>query len=81
MKMNLIDRLKRYSQKAIADALDPDFADAVAEAVIHIGAAEGLCDYYFKERCRYREKALDYEDKLRRIAEIVGARMDGGKDG
>ena len=72
MKMNLLDRLKRYSQKAIADALDPDFAEAVAEAVIHIEAVEGLVDYYFKERCRYREKALDYEDKLRRISDIVG---------
>ena len=81
MKTNLIDRLNRYSQKAIADALDPDFAEAVAEAVVHIRAAEGLCDYYYKERCRYREKALDYEDKLHRIAEIVGARMDGDDNG
>ena len=29
---NLPDRLKRYSKKAISDALDPDFADAVWEA-------------------------------------------------
>ena len=27
----LIDRLMRYSEKAIADALDPDFAKAVTQ--------------------------------------------------
>ena len=69
---NVVERLKRYSQKAIADALDPDFADAVGDAIMNIEAAEGLADYYFEERRSYREKALDYEDKLRRIAEIVG---------
>ena len=69
---NVVERLKRYSQKAIADALDPDFADAVGDAIINIEAAEGLADYYFEERRRYREKALDYENKLCLIAEIVG---------
>ena len=29
---DLSDRLKRYSRKALADAFDPDFADAVLEA-------------------------------------------------
>ena len=33
---NLPDRLKRYSKKAIADALDADFADAVWEAADEI---------------------------------------------
>ena len=32
MTTDLSNRLKRYSKKAIADALDPDFADAVWEA-------------------------------------------------
>ncbi len=32
MTSDLHDRLQRYSKKAIADALDPDFADAVYEA-------------------------------------------------
>ena len=34
--VDLSDRLKRYSKKAIADALDPDFADAVWEAADEI---------------------------------------------
>lgn len=33
---NLPDRLKRYSEKAIADALDQDFADAVYKAANEI---------------------------------------------
>ncbi|MCR5811384.1 MAG: hypothetical protein K6G34_08290 [Lachnospiraceae bacterium] len=33
---NLPDRLKRYSKKAIADALDSDFADAVWKAADEI---------------------------------------------
>lgn len=31
--MSLLNRLKRYSPKALTDALDPDFAGAVWEAV------------------------------------------------
>ena len=37
--MSIVDRLKRYNQKAIADALDPDFAEAVVETV---GFLEGI---------------------------------------
>ena len=37
---NLPNRLQRYSKKAIADALDTDFADAVWEAAAEIEATE-----------------------------------------
>lgn len=40
MTSDLSDRLQRYSRKALADALDPDFADAVWEAAAEIEATE-----------------------------------------
>lgn len=41
MTTDLSNRLKRYSKKAIADALDPDFADAVWEAADVQSVAHG----------------------------------------
>ena len=47
--VDLSDRLKRYSKKAITDALDSDFADAVWEAADEIEDMTYDIDYFNDE--------------------------------
>ena len=45
MRHGLLRRLKRYSPKAITDALDPDFSQAVQEAIKELEDADELLSY------------------------------------
>lgn len=65
MKMNLVDRLKRYSQKAIADALDPDFAEAVVKATDFLESKIGLT---FSKLERPTGRWMEIEDQYLDVA-------------
>ena len=59
--MNLVDRLNRYSFKAIADALDPDFAKAVVKATDYLEMDLAKTGRWVEIDRKYKDKkGLDF---------------------